>query len=399
MADRSGKTEKATPKRRKKARREGQVAKSHDLTSWLTLLVIVMAAGPLLRLAGRQLSSVATQAQSVLAAPTEGTAVTLLGHGLEVVVEFGSLVGAIAVATGVIGTIAQIGLFASTKTMKPKFSKLSPVAGVKRLISPHGAWELAKSLVKMAIIALVTYSELRKMMDQAGIGTSTALGSEISLTGATVLRVFREVAFLGLLFSLADYAVQKHKLAKGMRMTKQEVKDEHKESEGDPLIKGKIKQRMRQMSRNRMMAAVSRADVVVMNPTHFAVAIRYQTSEHPAPVVIAKGSDEVALRIRAEAHKHHIPVVEDPPLARALHAMCTLDQQIPVSLFVAVARLLAFVYKLPVTGRLYATSHTTSAAALPLSLLPESAEGERELVSQPTGATDSRGTGSMRGTG
>jgi flagellar biosynthesis protein FlhB len=395
MADKSDKTEKATPKKRKKARREGSVAKSADLTSWLTLLVIVMAAGPLLRIAGRQLTSVATQAQSVLVDPTEGRAVTVLGNGLWVVVEMGSLVGAIAIATGVLGTVAQIGLFVSAKTMKPKFSKLSPVTGIKRLISPHGVWELVKSLVKLAIIGLVAYAGLKKMIQQAGIGTSTTLGAEISLGGKTVLSVFRNVALLGLLFSLADFAVQKHKLTKSMRMTKQEVKDEAKEADGNPLTKGKIKQRMRQMSRNRMMAAVSRADVVVMNPTHFAVAIRYQTSESPAPVVIAKGTNAVALRIRAEAHKHHIPVVEDPPLARALHALCKLDQQIPPNLFVAVARLLAFVYKLPVTGRLYATSHRTPEGTLPLSLSGESAEGKRELVSA---GTESRGTGNMRGT-
>jgi flagellar biosynthesis protein FlhB len=304
-------------------------------------------------------------------------------------------VGVIAIATGVIGTVAQIGLFASGKTMKPKFSKLSPVAGIKRLVSPHGVWELVKSLVKLAIIGLVAYAGVKKMILQAGIGTSTTLGAEISLGGSTVLTVFRNVAFLGLLFSLADFAVQKHKLTKGMRMSKQEIKDEAKDAEGDPHTKGKIKQRMRQMSRNRMMAAVSRADVVVMNPTHFAVAIRYQTSESPAPVVIAKGRNAVALRIRAEAHKHHIPVVEDPPLARALHALCKLDQQIPPNLFVAVARLLAFVYKLPVTGRLYATSHRTPEGTLPLSLSGESAEGKRELV---PAATESRGAGSMRGT-
>jgi len=380
VADRSGKTEKATPKRRKKARREGQLAKSHDLTSWLTLLVIVLAASTLLRVAGGQIADVATQAQSVLADPPEGRAVTLLGHGLWIVVELACMVGGVAIATGIVGTVAQIGLFASSKPLKPKFGKLNPMAGVKRLISPNGAWELGKSLVKLAIIGMAAYSGVSKMIKQAGVGTNISLGSEISLAGGTVLTVFRNVAFLGLLFSLADFAVQKQKLSKNLRMSKQEIKDEAKDAEGDPHTKGKIRQRMRQMSRNRMMAAVARADVVVMNPTHFAVAIRYQTSENPAPVVIAKGTDAIALRIRAEAHKHHIPVVEDPPLARALHGLCKLDQQIPPNLFVAVARLLAFVYKLPVTGRLYATSHRTLESTLPLSLSGESAEGKRELV-------------------
>ncbi|BEP14248.1 flagellar biosynthesis protein FlhB [Acidothermaceae bacterium B102] len=393
MADRSDKTEKATPKRRKKARSEGSVAKSPDLTSWLTLLVIVMAAGPLLHFTGGQLAHVATEAETVLSDPTEGRALSVLGSGLWVVVEVGCMVGAIATATGVVGTIAQIGFFASGKTLKPKFKKLSPIAGVKRLLSPHGAWELAKSLVKLAIIGFVAYAGVQKMLDQAGVGTSTSLGAEISLAGGTVLHVFRTVAILGLLFSLADYAVQKHKLSKNIKMSKQEIKDEAKDADGDPHTKGKIKQRMRQMSRNRMMAAVSRADVVVMNPTHFAVAIRYQTSENPAPIVIAKGTDAVALRIRAEAHKHHIPVVEDPPLARALHALCKLDQQIPANLFVAVARLLAFVYKLPVTGRLYATSHRTPEGTLPLSLLPQSAEGRRELVPQSATASHAQDRG------
>ena len=395
MADRSDKTEKATPKRRKKARAEGQIAKSSDLTGWLVLLVIVMSARPLLRIAGRQLADLATQAQAVLAKPTDQEAEALLGHGLWVVVEIGCLVGGVAMAAGVVGTIAQTGLFASGKTLKPKFSRLNPVAGVKRLFSLHGVWELVKSLVKLTIIGLTAYAGVEKMINQAGVGTNTSLGSEISLAGGTVLSVFRTVAFLGLLFSLADYAVQKQKITKDMRMSKQEIKDEAKDAEGDPHTKGKMRQRMRQMSRNRMMAAVSGADVVVMNPTHFAVAIRYQTSENPAPVVIAKGTDAIALRIRAEAHKHHVPVVEDPPLARALHALCVLDQQIPPHLFVAVARLLAFVYKLPVTGRIYSTSHRTPDSALPLSLLGESAEGKRELVPQPAGAAHSPDRGGI----
>ena len=380
MADRSDKTEKATPKRRKKARREGQVAKSQDLTSWLTLLVLVLSAGPILHLGGRQLASVASQAQQALANPTNGRALAVLGHGLEVVLEMGLVVGVISAATGMVGTIGQIGLFASGKTLKPHFSKLNPVSGVKRLISPHGAWELVKSLVKMLIIGLVTWQSVDTMMHQAGIGTSTSLGAEIKLTTDTVMSLFRTVAFLGFIFALADFAVQKIQLANRLKMSKQEVKDEYREAEGDPHTKGKIKSRQREMSRMRMMAAVARADVVVMNPTHFAVAIRYQTSESPAPVVIAKGTDAMALRIRAEAHKHRVAVVEDPPLARALHAMCRLDQQIPPDLFVAVARLLAFVYKLPTMGRIYATSHTTPASAIPLSQTGESAEENSGLV-------------------
>src|SRR3954468_23588036 len=244
MADRSQKTEKATPKRRKKARREGSVAKSPDLTSWLILLVIVMAARPMLRIAGAQLAELATQAQSVLAQPTNDRAVALLGHGLWIVVEMGCMVGGVALAAGVLGTIAQIGFFASTKTLKPKFGKLNPWAGVKRLFSPHGGWELLKSLVKLTIIGTVAYTAVRKMVNQAGVGTNISLGSEISLAGSTVLSVFRMVAFLGLLFSLADYAVQKHKIAKNIRMSKQEVKDEAKDSEGDPHTKGKMRQRM-----------------------------------------------------------------------------------------------------------------------------------------------------------
>jgi flagellar biosynthesis protein FlhB len=395
MADRSQKTEKATPKRRKKSRNEGSVAKSADLTGWLVLLVMVLAARPLLHIAGRQLADLAMQTQSVLAAPTNDGAVALLGHGLWVVVELACMVGGVAMAAGVVGTIAQIGFFASTKTLKPKFNRLNPAAGVKRLISPHGVWELVKSLVKLAIIGLAAYQGVQRMVKEAGVGTNTSLGSEISLAGGTVLNVFRTVAFLGLLFSLADYAVQKHKIAKNIRMSKQEVKDEAKDAEGNPHTKGKMRQRMRQMSGNRMMASVARADVVVMNPTHFAVAIRYNTGENPAPVVIAKGSDAIALRIREEAHKHHIPVVEDPPLARALHALCALDQQIPISLFVAVARLLAFVYKLPVTGHIYATSHRTPESTLPLSLLAESAEGKRERLPVPVAAMNGHDQGGV----
>jgi flagellar biosynthetic protein FlhB len=392
MADRSDKTEKATPKRRKKARSEGQVAKSPDLVSWLTLLALVMTAGPLLHFAGKQLAGVATQAQQTLADPTEGKALLVLGHGLEVVVEMGCLTGGIAIFAAVVGTIAQIGLFASGKTLKPHFSKLNPVAGVKRLLSPHGAWELGKSVVKLTIVGLIAGRSFSTMLHQAGLGTSTSLGAEIHLTTSTVMSLFRTVAVLGFLFSFADFAVQKVQLAKRLRMSKQEIKDEHKQAEGNPMAKGQIRQRMRKMSRMRMMAAVAGADVVVMNPTHFAVAIRYQTSENPAPVVVAKGTDAMALRIRAEAHKNRVAVVEDPPLARALHALCTIDQQIPPTLFVAVARLLAFVYKLPTTGRIYATSHSTPTSALPLSLSGESAEditgSVRALMTTGAGANN-----------
>jgi flagellar biosynthesis protein FlhB len=186
----------------------------------------------------------------------------------------------------------------------------------------------------------------------------------LAVVGPSILGLVRTTAVIGLVLAVADFGFKKHKLNKTLKMSKHEIKEEARSQEGDPVIKGAIRRKMRTMSRLRMMAAVAGADVVVTNPTHYAVALRYEPGVGLAPRVVAKGAGEVAARIRAEANRCGVPIVEDPPLARAIYGSCEIDAQIPKELFMAVARLLAFVFTLPAVVRASGAVHRRPASAL-----------------------------------
>jgi flagellar biosynthetic protein FlhB len=227
----------------------------------------------------------------------------------------------------------------------PKFSRLNPLHGVKRMFGAQGVWALAKSLGKIAVLSGVTYLSVRHLVPTLIGAGSMPLSTVLSQTMDSALNVVRYGAAAGIALSFADVMVVRRRNNKQLKMTKQEIKDEHKQSEGDPQMKNAIRSRALAMSRNRMMADVADADVVLVNPTHVAVALKYDPARG-APRVVAKGADHIAARIRELAEEHRVPMVQDIPLARTLYATCEIGQEIPADLFQGVATVLAFIMRL-----------------------------------------------------
>jgi flagellar biosynthetic protein FlhB len=249
------------------------------------------------------------------------------------------------VAIGLIGNFAQTGLAFSGKPLKPKFDRISPKKGLKRLVSPHSAWEAGKAALKLAVLTIVAWPGVAHLGTALAAGGAMPTAQVLAQVGSSTMALIRSTALAGLGLAALDYAFQRRRVKKGMMMSKQEVKDEYRQSEGDPMTRNRIRQRQMEMSRNRMMAAVAVSSVVVVNPTHIAVALEYRP-ELGAPRVVAKGQGFIAARIREEAEKHNVPIVRDVPLARTLNAACKVGQAIPADLYEAVARLLAFVFSL-----------------------------------------------------
>ena len=343
------KTEKATPKRRREARQRGQVAKSTELSGGAVLaagLLGIVAFGPKVADAG------ASAMQACWAQIADGGAVTSTTglHGLESLVEHTLLetvapIAGLVLAVAVISNVAQVGMRPSLRALNPQFSRLDPIAGAKRVFGKRIAFETGKALAKVAVVGAMVASALVPMVTHlnAGVGTTPmGLGRLMdSSAKAIILRVL--AAYL--LIAIADLIWQRRSFAKQLKMTKQEVKDETRNQDLPPEVKSAIRRRRIQAARARMMAAVPEADVVVTNPTHYAVALRYDGTK-PAPVVIAKGKNLIAAQIRRIATENDVPIVPDPPLARSLHAAVEIDQMIPAELYAAVAQVLAFVYRM-----------------------------------------------------
>jgi flagellar biosynthetic protein FlhB len=244
-----------------------------------------------------------------------------------------------------LASVAQVGFVFSAKGITPQFSKLNPIKGIKRLFSVRGLWELAKTVIKLGVIALFATRDIIGLMHTLMGSQPVAMGPLIDYAGAELLGFVRTLAVIGFLLGLADFAFQRHKLSADLKMTKQEVKDEMRESQGDPRFKGHIRSRQRAMSRLRMMAEVSRSDMVITNPTHYAVALQYERGMN-APICVAKGADLIALKIREIAEANNVPIMENPPLARALHATVEIDQEIPQEHYRAVAEIIGYLMRL-----------------------------------------------------
>jgi flagellar biosynthesis protein FlhB len=345
MADRSGKTEKPTAKRKRDARREGRIARSQDLVSWLGVLVgtyvlpVTLRRGAAL---GRELFADVQQAMLDPSVPRMTEAGVTAMRGITSTV-MPLLTGALVIA--VVANVAQVGFVLSTKALKPSLKRLSPMAGFKRMFSARNGFELFKSMAKMSLIAGLSYPAIRGIGSAVPHDRALPFWELVSIIGDRSLALARRVAQVGLVLAVGDYVYQRRSMAKSLKMSKQEVRDEARQTEGNQEVKGKMKARQREMSRNRMLAAVRDADVVVVNPIHVAVALRYEPSRG-APRVIAKGKGFVAERIREEAEKHRVALVESIPLARALYAAVEIDDEIPLAFYEPVARLLAFVHRL-----------------------------------------------------
>jgi len=334
------KSEKPTAKRRKESRKQGQVARTPDLGAWSVVLLLGMALPSML---GRELDTL----QQLLADclrfgghPTMPGLAVLLRRGASHVFLTVVVLGASVLLVAVAAALAQGGFFVSTKAIKPKLEKLDLLKGAKRVFGPHSLWEGLKMLIKSSVVALLVYSAITSMLPL--VGGMLPIPHVLGTIADAGLSLLRNVALAGLVLAGADYVMARKRIGKQTRMTKEEVKQEYKQSEGDPMLKGAIRSRQLAMARNRMMADIPTADVVLVNPTHVAIALRYDPQKG-APLVVARGAGAVAAAIRAKAAEARIPLVRDVPLARSLYASTRVGQTIPPELFAAVASVLAFV--------------------------------------------------------
>jgi flagellar biosynthetic protein FlhB len=267
----------------------------------------------------------------------------LLNAYIQIILSCAPFLG-IGLVVALVASIIQVGWQVSTKPMEPKFDKFNPVNGFKRIFSKESIFNLLKAILKIVLIFYVAYTCIKDQANNLFILYEISLNQAISLIGEIILDTGLRISLVYLIIGIADYFYQKHKFSEDMKMTKQEVKDEYKNTEGDPQIKGQQRQRMREASQRRMMQDVPKADVVITNPTHLAVAIRYDSNQESAPVVLAKGEDYLAMRIRETAKENGVAIMENKPLARALYATVDIGEQIPPELYQAVAEILAVVY-------------------------------------------------------
>ncbi|HEY3400849.1 MAG TPA: flagellar biosynthesis protein FlhB [Geothrix sp.] len=347
MAQDPGRTEKATPRRRKKAQDEGSVPKSPDFDSaillWGNFFLFMGLGGATMALMTQQVAHFLQKAKP--GALEEAGRITLLGDVMMVLgrmaLPFLAVNLVVALATG----FAQRGFSFSTKALQPKFDRLNPAQGFKRIFSARAVVDLFKSLAKFALLAWVAYAVLAPRIPILLDTLKLPLGQSLDLFQSAVFALYRNVMLAMLLLAAADFGWQRFSWEKSIRMTKQEVKDEMKDADGSPEVKQRQKSIMMATARRHMLAEVPKATVVVTNPTHVAIALQYDEAS-AAPVCVAKGLDHLALKIRERAREAGVPTLERPELARALYRTVSVGQPIPKDLYQAVAQVLAFVYRL-----------------------------------------------------
>jgi flagellar biosynthetic protein FlhB len=342
------KTEKATPKRKSEARKKGQVAKSADLNGALVLVAALITLGALGPAAVNGVAGSMRNAFGLIATPqtivTDSGLSALFHAGLETVLATVAPIAGVCLAVGVIGNIAQVGFRPSMTALKPDIKRINPVSGFKNVFGSRVPFETGKALAKVGVVGAVAAIALIPQLTSLGASVGTTPSQLGHLMGSSALSIAERAAFAYLLIGIVDLVWQRRRHIKMLRMSKQEVKEEYKQHALPPEVRSALRRRQMQAARARMMAAVPQADVVVTNPTHFAVALSYDGTR-PAPVVVAKGQDLVAAQIRRIADENDVPVVPDPPLARELHRTVEIGQMIPADLYAAVAHVLAFVYR------------------------------------------------------
>ena len=343
------KTEKATPKKRTDQRKEGNIFQSKEVSLAISLIVTFSAFSLLYSVIEKTLTKSIKYFFSLVGTmdylkKSEVSPLFITGIKDFAIAAMPMLLIALLIA--ILAGIVQTKGLVTFKLLKPKFSRLNPINGIKNMISLKGLMELLKSIIKIVILFFIIYTclvdevvKFPKMIDMPIENAAPAIGKMLWNISFRVMIAFACVAVL-------DYMFQRWEYEKKLRMTKQEVKEEYKMTEGDPKIKGQIKQKQQAMSRQRMMQAVPEANVVIRNPTHFAVALKYDPEHNSAPVIVAKGEDYLALKIIEIAQEHDIPIMENKPLARALYAEVDINTEIPSEFYNSVAEVLAFVYSL-----------------------------------------------------
>lgn len=347
------KTEDATPKKLTDARKDGQVAKSKEMSSAVELLALFVTMKIFVGSVGTQfietfyyvynrIPEMITMVNGSMSTQLYAAMVTEIIKKIILILLPFLLV---AVIVAFVVDLIQVRWKPTTKPLQPKFNKLDPIKGFKRFFSKEKLMELLKSVIKLLIVGYLAYSTIKEQFNALFLLYDMTLLGVLQALGEIVIGLGIKISIFYLILGLADFVYQKFKFKQDMKMTKQEVKDEMKNSEGDPQIKGKQRRRMQEASRRRMMSALPQADVVITNPTHFAVALKYDTEICPAPYVIAKGEDYLALKIKEIAKEHDIPIEENKPLARMLYHNVDVGTAIPPELYQAVAEILAAIYK------------------------------------------------------
>ncbi len=357
MAEGSGgeKTEKATAHKRQEQRKEGNVMQSKDVVSAVSMILLLFV----LRLTAQLMYRVITDDMiywlglSGHGMDDNGTKIDGMEIAAKLIIEItktvllsGGPLLLISMIIPIIATGVQTRFIFSTKSFEFKLDKLNPFNGIKRMFSLSAMFEMAKSILKLVILGAVVYSEIEGRIGEMARLLKYDVAVGLVYTADTVFAICMKVAAVFVAIAAVDFLYQKYKWEKDMMMTKQEVKEEYKQLEGDPQIKGKRRQKQQQMAMARMMQAVPEADVIIRNPTHFAVAIKYDENKDRAPIVVAKGADKVAFRIIDKAEEHNVKVVENVPLARGLYKSVDIGREIPYEFYHAVAEVLAYVYDL-----------------------------------------------------
>lgn len=348
------KTEVPTAKKLNDARKEGQVAKSKEIITALMLLALFVVIKFYIGNLGQQMIECFIEFYDLFGKIISNSeygmrmvdATGVVSLGLTTVLNMIVPFIALAVVIAILGNALQQKWMVTTKPLQPKLSKISPISGLKRMFNVKQLFEVGKSVAMIAVMSYVIYTTVKDKLGVLYTFYNISLYEALEIVGDIIVDLGIKISAVFLVIGFVDLIYQRHKFKEDMKMTKQEVKDEFKNTEGDPQVKGQIRRRMQQVSRRRMMEALPQADVVITNPTHFAVALKYEANKGQAPVVIAKGADYLAFDIKAKAKEYGIEIVENKPLARILYNNVEIGAQIPPELYQAVAEVLAFVYSL-----------------------------------------------------
>ncbi len=346
--DDSQKTEEPTPKKLEEARKRGQISMSREVNNWVMLfagtLVIAAFAGSMMSQLTDVMRVYIEQAHALPAMP--GGLGVVLGEGFKEVIKIMFIPFLFLMIAAFLAPFVQIGPLFAPGVIKPDFSKVSIIKGFTRLFSMRSIVELVKGVLKIAAVGIVAAVIISPYLDKFERLIDMPIIMVMSELGYLFIQMMVGVLIILIVIAAIDLVYQRAEYSKKMRMSRQEVKDEFKQSEGDPHIRAKLRQLRTEKSRQRMMQSVPDADVVITNPTHYSIALKYDPDDMPAPVVIAKGIDDVALRIRELAKEHDIVLYEDRPLARALYDVAEIDEMIPSEHFKAVAGIISYVFKL-----------------------------------------------------
>jgi flagellar biosynthetic protein FlhB len=349
MADDDGKTEEPTGKRLSQAREEGDIIMSQEIKTAAGLaavLILVWWVLPPVMNKVKSYLAILMSEPHMIRVTTEGELMEVLRGLAARMALLMALPLSVMLGVGLAAAFAQTGWLITTKKITPDLAKLNPLNGLKRIFSMHGAVDLTKNLLKVVLVGFLFYLVVRGKIKFLPLLPSMDVPDILSFLHSVLVRLLMTILAVQIVIAGADYMYQRYTYMKKLRMSKQEIKDEHRQSEGDPMVKARIRGLRLQRARQRMMASVPKADVVVTNPTHFACALKYDPDTMNAPMLVAKGQDLVAFRIRELAEQHDIMIVENPPLARALYAAVDIDREVPPEHYKAVAEVISYVFRL-----------------------------------------------------